>query len=42
MKEIPLNERIILALDVENAEQAKELVRTCSFSWPVGLKLSTG
>ena len=27
MKDIPLNERIILALDVGNADQAKELVR---------------
>jgi len=27
MKKIPLNERIILALDVASAEQAKELVK---------------
>ena len=27
MKEIPVNDRIILALDVESREQAKELVR---------------
>jgi orotidine-5'-phosphate decarboxylase len=42
MKEIPLNERIILALDVENAEQAKELVKKTeshiSF-YKVGLQL---
>ena len=42
MKDIPLNERIILALDVENGEQAKELVRKTeshiSF-YKVGLQL---
>jgi len=42
MKEIPLNERIILALDVENGEQAKELIRKTeshiSF-YKVGLQL---
>ena len=27
MKDIPLNDRIILSLDVENGEQAKELVK---------------
>jgi len=42
MKEIPLNERIILALDVENAEQAKELVRKTESHigyYKVGLQL---
>lgn len=42
MKDIPLNERIILALDVESPEQAKELVRKTeshiSF-YKVGLQL---
>ena len=42
MKDIPLNERIILALDVENGEQAKELVKRTeshiSF-YKVGLQL---
>jgi orotidine-5'-phosphate decarboxylase len=42
MKDIPLNERIILALDVESAEQAKELVKKTeshiSF-YKVGLQL---
>ena len=42
MKDIPLNERIILALDVETAEQAKELVKRTeshiSF-YKVGLQL---
>ena len=42
MKDIPLNERIILALDVENREQAKELVKRTeshiSF-YKVGLQL---
>ena len=42
MKDIPLNERIILALDVESAEQAKELVKRTeshiSF-YKVGLQL---
>ena len=42
MKNIPLNERIILALDVENADQAKELVlKTESYInfYKVGLQL---
>jgi orotidine-5'-phosphate decarboxylase len=42
MKDIPLNERIILALDVENGEQAKDLVKRTeshiSF-YKVGLQL---
>jgi len=42
MKDIPINERIILALDVENPDQAKELVRKTeshiSF-YKVGLQL---
>jgi len=42
MKDIPINERIILALDVENPDQAKELVRITeshiSF-YKVGLQL---
>ena len=42
MKDIPLNERIILALDVENGDQAKELVKRTeshiSF-YKVGLQL---
>jgi orotidine-5'-phosphate decarboxylase len=42
MKDIPLNERIILALDVESVEQAKELVKRTeshiSF-YKVGLQL---
>jgi len=42
MKEIPLNDRIILALDVENGEQAKELVRKTESRinfYKVGLQL---
>jgi orotidine-5'-phosphate decarboxylase len=42
MKDIPLNERIILALDVENADQAKELVRKTESHinfYKVGLQL---
>ena len=42
MKDIPLNERIILALDVENGEQAKELVRKTESHigfYKVGLQL---
>ena len=42
MKEIPINERIILALDVENGEQAKELVRKTESQinfYKVGLQL---
>ncbi len=42
MKDIPLNERIILALDVENASQAKELVRKTESHinfYKVGLQL---
>ena len=42
MKEIPINERIILALDVENGEQAKELVRKTESRitfYKVGLQL---
>jgi len=42
MKEIPLNERIILALDVENGEQAKELIRKTESHigfYKVGLQL---
>ena len=42
MKEIPLNERIILALDVESAEQAKELVKKTESHinfYKVGLQL---
>lgn len=42
---IPLNERIIVALDVDSPDQAKELVRTCeshtSF-YKVGLQLFMG
>jgi orotidine-5'-phosphate decarboxylase len=42
MKDIPLNERIILALDVENGEQAKDLIKRTeshiSF-YKVGLQL---
>jgi len=45
MKDIPLNERIILALDVENGAQAKELVKRTeshiSF-YKVGLQLFMG
>jgi len=42
MKDIPLNERIILALDVESPEQAKELVRKTESRinfYKVGLQL---
>ena len=42
MKDIPLNERIILALDVENGEQAKELVKKTESHitfYKVGLQL---
>ena len=42
MKDIPLSERIILALDVESAEQAKELVRKTESHihfYKVGLQL---
>ena len=42
MKDIPLNERIILALDVENEEQAQELVRKTESHigfYKVGLQL---
>ena len=42
MKDIPLNERIILALDVENADQAKELVKKTESHinfYKVGLQL---
>ena len=42
MKDIPLNERIILALDVENADQAKELVQKTESHinfYKVGLQL---
>ncbi len=42
MKDIPLNERIILALDVETADQAKELVRKTESQisfYKVGLQL---
>jgi orotidine-5'-phosphate decarboxylase len=42
MKDIPLNERIILALDVENAAQAKELVKKTESHihfYKVGLQL---
>ena len=42
MKDIPLNDRIILALDVESAEQAKELVRKTESHigfYKVGLQL---
>jgi orotidine-5'-phosphate decarboxylase len=42
MKDIPLNERIILALDVESAEQAKELVKKTESHigfYKVGLQL---
>ena len=42
MKEIPVNERIILALDVESREQAKELVRKTESHihfYKVGLQL---
>ena len=42
MKDIPLNERIILALDVESAEQAKELVKRTESHihfYKVGLQL---
>ncbi len=42
MKDIPLNERIILALDVENADQAKDLVRKTESHinfYKVGLQL---
>lgn len=42
---IPLNERIIIALDVERPEQAKEIVKKCeshvSF-YKVGLQLLSG
>jgi len=42
MKDIPLNDRIILALDVESAEQAKELVKKTESHvnfYKVGLQL---
>ncbi len=42
MKDIPLNERIILALDVENSAQAKELVKKTESHirfYKVGLQL---
>jgi orotidine-5'-phosphate decarboxylase len=42
MKDIPLNERIILALDVENSDQAKELVKKTESHinfYKVGLQL---
>ena len=42
MKDIPINERIILALDVENPEQARELVRKTESHikfYKVGLQL---
>ena len=42
MKDIPLNERIILALDVENTDQAKELVKKTESHinfYKVGLQL---
>jgi len=42
MKDIPLNQRIILALDVESAEQAKELVKKTESHinfYKVGLQL---
>ena len=42
MKDIPLNERIILALDVENGDQAKELVKRTESHinfYKVGLQL---
>ncbi|MFC1837802.1 orotidine-5'-phosphate decarboxylase [Thermodesulfobacteriota bacterium] len=42
MKDIPLNDRIILALDVETADQAKELVRKTESHvgfYKVGLQL---
>jgi orotidine-5'-phosphate decarboxylase len=42
MKDIPLNERIILALDVESADQAKELVKKTESHvgfYKVGLQL---
>ena len=42
MKKIPLNERIILALDVESAEQAKELIKKTESHinfYKVGLQL---
>ena len=42
MKDIPLNERIILALDVENGDQAKELIKRTESHinfYKVGLQL---
>lgn len=42
MKDIPLNERIIVALDVEDAEKAKDMVRRCESHigfFKVGLQL---
>ena len=42
MKNIPLNERIIIALDVQKAEQAREIVKKCESHvtfYKVGLQL---
>lgn len=45
MKQIPLNERIIVALDVDSPEQAKEMVKRCESQtryFKIGLQLFVG